>query len=59
MTKLCVYIEGQREIFGVTISPNNTIYVLKEQIKEKWSNLLLRVDAPTLTLTKVRYMISM
>ena len=59
MTELWGYIEGHRDIFTVTISPNSTIYALKEQMKEKWSNPLLRVDAPTLTLTKVRYMISM
>jgi len=42
------------------MSPDRTIDDLVEQIEEEGSNLLLRVDAGSLTLTKVRYiMISM
>ncbi len=59
MITLLAYIQGQREASGVTISPDDAIHVLKDRIKDKWSNLLLGYDATALTLTKVRYMISM
>ncbi len=60
MTHLWCYIENQHKVFGVTIQPDHTIDHLADQIKEKWGNLLQTVDAATLTLIKVRYiMISM
>ncbi len=55
MTELWCYIEGQCDIFSVSISPHFDIDDLAGQIKEQWSHLLLRVDAGSLTLTKVRY----
>ena len=55
MTELWCYIERECEIFSVPFSPHFTIHRLKRQIKIEMSNLLLRVDAASLTLTKVRY----
>ena len=55
MVDLWCYIENQNMVFPITIQPDRTIGHLAVQIKETWSNLLQTVDAPTLTLTKVRY----
>ena len=60
MSKLWGYIEGQHKIFGATISPNDTIRELKDQIYEKHFQFIAQCSASKLTLTKVRYiMISM
>jgi len=57
---LWCYVEGDRALFRVVISSTKIIDDLKDSIKEKRRNLLQGVDAPSLTLTKVRYiMVSM
>ena len=61
MTVLWCYIEGKRNIFSVTISPDCTIYTLKTQIYEAERIQFISQCSPSdLTLTKVHYiMISM
>jgi hypothetical protein len=57
---LWCYVEGDNAVFRVIISSTKTIDDLKRLIKEKRSNLLQGIDASSLTLMKVRYiMISM
>ncbi len=58
MTKLWCYVEGERNFFSVSISPDQTIYGLKKQIKEERSNLFLGVDAAIIALSKVCYFYS-
>ena len=61
MIKLWCYIEGDRDVFSVSISPNDFIDDLKKQIYNKGSRRhFVGFDPSDLTLTKVRYiMISM
>jgi Crinkler effector protein N-terminal domain len=48
-------VEGEDTIFHVIASPTSFISELKEAIKEKWKESVLRgVDAGQLTLWKVR-----
>jgi hypothetical protein len=54
MIKLWCYLEGDNEIFRISISPTQTIYDLKEQICHECSNSI-KCDAAQLALTKVRY----
>ncbi len=58
MTKLCCYVEGKRDIFGVSISPNSTIYDLKKKIYNAGSRTFVECDPMDLTLIKVCYIIT-
>ena len=61
MTELWCYIEGERDIFSVSVSPNHTIDDLKKKIcNEQHSKLTVQCSPSDLILKKVRYiMISM
>ncbi len=61
MTKLWGYIEGRRDIFGISISRDDTIDDLKKRIyDEHIVQLRVQYSHLDLTLMKVRYiMISM
>jgi len=55
MIALLCFIEGDPNIFRVSISPSHTIDDLKDEIyKKKYSSSF---DPKDLTLTKVRYII--
>jgi len=61
MPVLWCYIEGQRDIFNVSISPECTVHDLKKQIyNEEHVQSIVHCTPSSLTITKVRYiMISM
>ena len=61
MINLWCYIEGERHLFNVSISPDRTIHNLKKEIhKQGRSSLFVGCDPIQLTLTRVCYiMISM
>ncbi len=52
---LWCYVEGDKTLFRVIISSTKITDDLKKSIKEEKSNLLQGVDASSLILTKVRY----
>lgn len=58
MNELWCYIEGERDIFSVSMSPNHTIDDLKKQIcDEQHSKLIAQCSPSDLTLKKVRYIV--
>ena len=52
MTKLWCYIEGECNIFSVSISPNRTIDALKNKVHDEQQ---VQCSPSDLILTKVRY----
>jgi hypothetical protein len=56
MTQLWCYIEGKRDISGISISPDLTIHDLKKQIyAEEHIQFIVQCSPTDLALTKVRY----
>jgi hypothetical protein len=54
MTELWCHIEGERDYFRVSISPNHTIHDLKEKIYDEQVRFIVECDSGRLALTKVR-----
>jgi hypothetical protein len=56
MVRLWFYIEGQRDVSGIFISPDLTIHDLKKQIYvEEHIQFIVQCSPTGLTLTRVRY----
>ena len=57
-TDLWCYIEGECDIFGVSISPNRTIHDMKKQIYDEERRPIDECAPTDLALAKVCYCVS-